>query len=283
MTTNTKTDGADDDPTGTVPAKNTPPAVTGRTSVGRTSFARTSVGRLSVGLVGELVRRPVALFGLVLLGTMVALILSRSNVVTAITVTATADAVEPVDRADVNEVLRDQIDGLSERFDMLRRLGEQPAGDEVADADEEVAGADEEQDGRLDSTWPDYTLTVRTSRSGPFSGEHEHSLGQKQNTSAVDGLTWAVNPPISRKDLELIELHDSDRASLDDLIASLSPSETVMMENGYRFELRTVFSPSTGIQSFFNTKLGTLIVSVIVIVLVLIIVLKALASGDLSF
>lgn len=109
---------------------------------------------------------------------------------------------------------------------------------------------------------PDYELTVILTNGDVV------RLGAKPDTSAVDGLTWRLNDPVSIADVASVRLQEQDKVISDTVaeVQILGDSTTV---KGYRFEFAAERSTSVGIKSFFGTPIGKAIFAGFVIATVL--------------
>ena len=71
-------------------------------------------------------------------------------------------------------------------------------------------------------------------------------LGAKPDTSAVDGLAWHVNDPVSIADVASVRLQEQDKV-ISDAVAEVQILGDSTTENGYRFEFaseRSIKTPS---------------------------------------
>jgi len=113
---------------------------------------------------------------------------------------------------------------------------------------------------------PDYEIIIMT-QDGT-----KTNLGAKPNTSAVEGLTWVLNHPISITDIASVRLQDQDKI-ISDAITEVQVTDKSVVSGNYRFDFQTQRSAAVGVQSFFGTPIGLAIVMAFVIAIVLIIVL----------
>lgn len=96
---------------------------------------------------------------------------------------------------------------------------------------------------------PDYELVVHSIHG------HTTKLGAKPNTSAVEGLTWKLNEPISISEITGIRLQDQDKM-VADAIVEVQITDDVADTPNYRFEFETSRSFSVGMRAFFFTPIG---------------------------
>jgi hypothetical protein len=96
---------------------------------------------------------------------------------------------------------------------------------------------------------PDYQLFV-TLHDG-----QRINLGAKPDTSAIGGLAWTLNDPVSVTEVASVRLQDQDKA-LSDAIAEVQLTDVAVVDDNYRFEFHTERSLSVGLQSFFRTPIG---------------------------
>ncbi len=113
---------------------------------------------------------------------------------------------------------------------------------------------------------PDYEVIVLLS-----SGERIR-LGAKPDTSAVEGLSWRLNNPVSVADVASVRLQEQDKV-ISDAIAEVQILGTTATSKGYRFEFATERSMGVGVESFFGTPIGRAItagfcIAVLVVILV---------------
>lgn len=96
-------------------------------------------------------------------------------------------------------------------------------------------------------------------------------LGAIPDTSAVDGLTWNVNDPVSITDVASVRLREQDKL-FSDSVAEVQIDGESTTQNGYRFDFALKRSVSVGVKSFFRTPIGQAIstgfcIAVVVMVL----------------
>ena len=96
---------------------------------------------------------------------------------------------------------------------------------------------------------PDYELRINLS-----SGESV-KLGARPNTSAVKGLTWTLNEPVSVSDIVSVRLQEQDKL-VSDVVAEVELTRDSVSVDNYRFDFTTAHSLSVGVQSFFRTPIG---------------------------
>lgn len=96
---------------------------------------------------------------------------------------------------------------------------------------------------------PDYELTLILTDGDRI------SLGTKPDTSAVDGLIWHINDPISIADVAGVRLFEQDKV-ISDAVAEVQILGESIIEKGYRFEFASKRSFSVGVKSFFGTPIG---------------------------
>lgn len=80
-------------------------------------------------------------------------------------------------------------------------------------------------------------------------------LGAKPNTSAIDGLTWVLNDPVSISEVVGVRLQEQDKLIADAITEVQITSNSVSTAN-YRFDFQIERSASIGIKSFFQTPIG---------------------------
>ncbi len=153
----------------------------------------------------------------------------RSHGLTKITVTATVNAKEPIDS---------KFSFLDpEKLKFLNKVKQEL----LKKAKKEVVNNKDEP--------PDYELILNLQNEKPL------KLGVIPNTSAIKGLTWYLNEPVSVKDVVSIQLKEQDKRS-SDLIAEVQIVGDFTSENGYRFECFSERSMEIGVKSFFGTPVG---------------------------
>ncbi|MHC4400935.1 MAG: hypothetical protein ACYTG0_14760 [Planctomycetota bacterium] len=96
---------------------------------------------------------------------------------------------------------------------------------------------------------PDYELILILSDGGKV------RLGAKPDTSAIDGLTWHVNDPVSITDVASVRLQERDKL-VSDAVAEVQVLDESVTENNCRFDFTSERSISVGVQSFFATPIG---------------------------
>ncbi|HBE70373.1 MAG TPA: hypothetical protein DDW52_19665 [Planctomycetaceae bacterium] len=112
---------------------------------------------------------------------------------------------------------------------------------------------------------PDYEVLV-------FLNDGERiDLGTRPNSSAADGLTWALNDPVSVSDVAGVRLQDQDKL-VSDAITEVQITGPSVSSDNYTFEFTTERSASIGFQSFFRTPVGKVISGAFFIALVVVIV-----------
>jgi hypothetical protein len=111
---------------------------------------------------------------------------------------------------------------------------------------------------------PDYEIKVNL-RSG-----QSIALGAKPNTSAINGLTWTLNEPVSVSEVVSIRLQEQDKMVSDAIVEVQVVGDTVSIDN-YKFEFSISRSLSVGVQSFFRTPIGMAIVGAFFVAMLLII------------
>ena len=114
---------------------------------------------------------------------------------------------------------------------------------------------------------PDYELTLILTNGGTV------RLGAKPDNSAVDGLTWHVNDPVSISDVASVRLQEQDKV-ISDAVAEVQILGASTTANGYRFDFVSERSTSVGVKSFFGTPIGKAITAGFCIA-ILLIVLRA--------
>ncbi|SFH59743.1 hypothetical protein [Planctomicrobium piriforme] len=100
---------------------------------------------------------------------------------------------------------------------------------------------------------PDYEIAV-IQTSGRTT-----KLGAKPNTSAVDGLVWTLNEPVSTASIVGIRLLDQDQF-VSDVVTEVQLTGPRVVSHDYQFDFETQRTLSLGIRSFFETPLGAAIV-----------------------
>ncbi|MEO2032947.1 MAG: hypothetical protein ABGZ35_12750 [Planctomycetaceae bacterium] len=111
---------------------------------------------------------------------------------------------------------------------------------------------------------PDYEIVVSLNSGGAM------YLGAKPNTSAVDGLTWTLNNPVSVSEVAGVRLQDQDKV-VSDAITEVQVTSDSVSTTDYRFDFRTEHSASVGIKAFFLTPIGMAISAAFFIAVLLII------------
>lgn len=96
---------------------------------------------------------------------------------------------------------------------------------------------------------PDYELVVYLSSGLTI------DLGTKPNTSAVDGLEWTLNEPVSVSEVAGVRLQDQDKL-ISDTITEVQITGDSAEADGYRFTFTTERSAAVGVSSFFRTPIG---------------------------
>lgn len=96
---------------------------------------------------------------------------------------------------------------------------------------------------------PDYEVIV------VLGGWEKISLGARPNTSAVDGLTWKLNDPISVAEIKSVRLQEQDKL-VSDAITEVQLVSDSTTANNFRFEFVVERSLSVGVKSFFQTPIG---------------------------
>lgn len=99
---------------------------------------------------------------------------------------------------------------------------------------------------------PDYQVLVFLREGGHL------NLGTKPDRSAVEGLDWSLGSPVSLNDIASVRLQDDDKV-VSDVIAEVQIDSEEVADGNYRFEFHTQRSIGVGIQSFFQTAIGTAI------------------------
>jgi len=96
---------------------------------------------------------------------------------------------------------------------------------------------------------PDYQIIIS------LSSDRTINLGTKLNTSAIDGLTWVLNDPVSVSEVVGVRLQDQDKM-IADAIAEVQITSNSVSTADYRFDFQTERSASIGVKSFFQTPIG---------------------------
>jgi hypothetical protein len=96
---------------------------------------------------------------------------------------------------------------------------------------------------------PDYEIIVL------LHDGHRINLGAKPDKSAVKGLEWKLNDPVSITDIATIRLQDQDTV-VSDAIVEVQITDQPVNEGNYRFNFHTERLVSIGVQSFFHTPIG---------------------------
>ncbi|MBN2294022.1 MAG: hypothetical protein JXM70_16470 [Pirellulales bacterium] len=112
---------------------------------------------------------------------------------------------------------------------------------------------------------PDYELSLILTNGDKV------SLGAKPDTSAVDGLAWHVNDPVSIVDVASVRLYEQDKV-ISDAVAEVQILGNSISENGYRFDFASERSMSVGVKSFFATPIGKAITTGFCIAIVLMLI-----------
>ena len=96
---------------------------------------------------------------------------------------------------------------------------------------------------------PDYELSLI------LGDNRKVALGAKPDTSAVNGLIWHVNDPVSITDVASVRLREQDKI-LSDSVAEVQVQGESTTQNGFRFDFVFQRSISVGVKSFFRTPIG---------------------------
>ena len=112
---------------------------------------------------------------------------------------------------------------------------------------------------------PDYEILVMTQDG------FKTNLGAKPNTSAVVGLEWTLNDPISVTEITSIRLQDQDKV-ISDAIAEVQLRDKSVVAGNYRFDFKTQRSMAVGVQSFFKSPIGLAIAGAFLIAVILILI-----------
>jgi hypothetical protein len=112
---------------------------------------------------------------------------------------------------------------------------------------------------------PDYQIVLMLSNGVKV------RLGTKPDTSAVDGLVWEVNDPVSIADISSVQLQEVDKL-ISDSLAEVQITGDTITEKNYRFNFVTRRSFSVGVKSFFGTPIGLSIMAGFCIAIILLVV-----------
>ncbi|MEX2114771.1 MAG: hypothetical protein WD845_16380 [Pirellulales bacterium] len=96
---------------------------------------------------------------------------------------------------------------------------------------------------------PDYELVIEMTR------DRTQYLGTKPNESAVNGLSWRLNDPVSLAEIATVRLREKDKVISDEL-AEVHVTAASVTSNGYRFDFQTTQSFGLGVRAFFVTPIG---------------------------
>ena len=96
---------------------------------------------------------------------------------------------------------------------------------------------------------PDYEIIV------VLTSGQTINLGAKPNESAINGLTWTLNDPVSISEVVGVRLQDQDKL-VSDALTEVQITDDVATSGNYRFEFKTERSASVGVKAFFLTPIG---------------------------
>ena len=109
---------------------------------------------------------------------------------------------------------------------------------------------------------PDYEIIVL------LHDGHRINLGSKPDKSAINGLDWTLNKPVSITDIATVRLQDQDKV-VSDAIAEVQITDQPVNEGNYRFEFHTERLVSVGVQAFFQTPIGKAIAAAFLVAVLL--------------